>query len=130
MPEAPAPGVEDNHSWDVLHGCTAVGAHPRGVCGLGATRGAAGGCGQAGDRKGSREDLGHHLVASLTAFPKSLSHRVTVLHGREEIRSSQETAQQEKTTAHGPDLHTLKALLGGTVIQIISLRCCSVKHLP
>lgn len=81
MPEAPAPGIEDNHSRDVLHGCTAVGAHPREVCGLGATRGAAGGCGQAGDRKGSREDLGHHLVASLTAFPKTLSHRVTVLHG-------------------------------------------------
>lgn len=62
--------------------CMAVGAHPQesGVWGLPGEL--AGGCGQAGDRKGSREDLGHHLVASLTAFPKSLSQRVTVLHGQ------------------------------------------------
>lgn len=56
--------------------CMAVGAHPQEsvVWGLPGEL--------AGDRKGSREDLGHHLVASLTAFPKSLSHRATVLHGQ------------------------------------------------
>lgn len=41
-----------------------------------------GGRGQAGDSRGSREDLGHHLVASLTAFPKSPTRRVTVLRGQ------------------------------------------------
>lgn len=58
--------------------CMAVAAHSRGVCGLGVTREPGGACGHTGDRKESREDLGHHLVASLTAFPKSLSHRVII----------------------------------------------------
>lgn len=62
--------------------CMAVGARPQESVVWGLPGELAGGCGQAGDRKGSREDLGHHLVASLTVFPKSLSHRVTVLHGQ------------------------------------------------
>lgn len=62
--------------------CMAEGAHPWESVVWGLPGELAGGCGQAGDRKRSSEDLGHHLVASLTAYPKSLSHRVTVLHGQ------------------------------------------------
>lgn len=64
-------------SWRGLS-CVAVGAHPGGS----AVWGLPGGRGQAGDRRGSREDLGHHLVASLTAFPKSPTRRVTALRGQ------------------------------------------------
>lgn len=60
----------------------AVAAHPGESVVWGSPGKLAGACGHAGDRKESREDLGHHLVASLTACPKSLPHRVIIWHGQ------------------------------------------------
>jgi len=70
-------------SWQGMF-CIAVGVHLQESVVWGLPGELPGGCGQAGDRKGSREDLGHHLVASLTAFPKSLSQGHSIARPRAE----------------------------------------------
>ena len=72
---------------------------------------------QAGDRRGSREDLGHHLVASLTAFPKSLTHRVTALAW---LRTGEtpDSAERPSSRKMGPLPLALWTLLGGRGVQI------------
>lgn len=62
--------------------CMAVAAQPGESVVWGLPGKLAGACGHSGDRKESREDLGHHLVVSFTAFPKSWSHGVIILHGQ------------------------------------------------
>lgn len=107
-PEAPSIRAEGSPGWDGsawLEVPTSRGWGPPGACG------------QAGDRRGSREDLGHHLVASLTAFPKSLTHRVTALAW---LRTGEtpDSAERPSSRKMGPLPLALWTLLGGRGVQI------------